>query len=66
MSDKMEFENGEVEMDAKELIKEHKKLVKVLKSPSHKDDLTEAQRQVRELKSYQRGYKKAQKSKKKD
>lgn len=52
--EKLECENGEIEMDRKELVKEHKKLIKVLKSPSHKDDLTEAQKQVRELKSYQR------------
>jgi len=54
MAEKHESENGEVVMDKKELIKEHERLVRVLKSPSHKDDKTEAQKQVRELKSYKR------------
>lgn len=54
---KLEYENGEVEMEAKELVKEHEKLIKVLKSPSHKDDLTEAQKQLRELKVYKRAAK---------
>lgn len=54
MAEKYECENGEIEMDKKELVKEHEKLIKVLKSPSHKDDLTEAQKQLRELKAYKR------------
>lgn len=52
--EKHECENGEIKMRRSELIKEHSRLVKVLKSPSHKDDLTEAQKQVRELKAYKR------------
>ena len=52
--EKHECENGEVEMKRSELIQEHSRLVKVLKSPSRKDDLTEAQKQVRELKAYKR------------
>ena len=36
------------------LIKEHQRLVKVLKSPSHKDDLVEARKQELELKEYKR------------
>jgi len=54
MAEEHESENGELDMDRKELVKEHEKLVKVLKSPSHKDDLTEAQKQLRELKAYKR------------
>ena len=54
MEDKLECENGEIEMNKKELVDEHEKLIKVLKSPSHKDDLTEAQKQIRELKTYKR------------
>lgn len=37
-------------MPKKEFVQEHKHLVKVLKSKSHKDDLKEAKRQAKELK----------------
>ena len=43
-----------VRMDVSELIKEHEHLIKVLKSPSHKDDLKEAKKQSLELKEYKR------------
>jgi hypothetical protein len=36
-----------------ELVKEHKRLVAVLRSPSHKDDLEEADRQEEELEEYE-------------
>ena len=38
--------------DARELISEHERLVRVLRSPSHADDLREAQRQAQELREY--------------
>lgn len=41
-------------MDKKKLIKEHKNLIKVLKSPSHKDDHEEARKQELELREYKR------------
>lgn len=37
-------------MPKKEFIREHKKLVQVLRSPSHKDDIKEAKEQEKELK----------------
>lgn len=40
----------EVEMSKKEFISEHKNLIKVLKSPSKKDDKKEAKKQSKELK----------------
>ena len=43
-----------VVMDKKKLIKEHTNLIKVLKSPSHKDDKEEAKKQELELKEYKR------------
>ncbi len=52
-----------VKIEAKELIKEHKHLVKVLKSPSHKDDIIEARKQELELKEYQRKNHEAKKRK---
>ena len=39
-----------VTMTKKEFVSEHKKLVKVLKSKSKKDDLKEAKKQSKELK----------------
>lgn len=42
-----------IKMDKEELVKEHKNLVKVLKSPSHKDDMKEAKKQEKELKGYE-------------
>jgi len=44
------FDKGE---STEELITEHKKLVKVLESPSHKDDKDEAKKQKKELKEYE-------------
>ena len=38
--------------DARELISEHERLLRVLRSPSHADDLREAQRQAKELRAY--------------
>lgn len=37
----------------KQLIKEHKRLVSVLRSPSHEDDKKEAKIQSKELKEYE-------------
>lgn len=42
----------EVRMPMKEFVKEHKKLVGVLRSPSHADDKKEADEQEKELKEY--------------
>lgn len=41
-----------VKMTAEEAVDEHKKLVGVLESPSHKDDKKEAKKQRKELKEY--------------
>lgn len=41
-------------MDKKEFMEEHKRLKKVLKSPSKKDDKEEIKRQEKEVKSYQK------------
>lgn len=58
MADKKKFilrkkdelkKNKEVKIPMKEFVKEHKKLVSVLRSPSHKDDLKEAKEQQKEL-----------------
>lgn len=38
--------------DSRDLIHEHERLVRVLRSPSHADDLREAQRQAKELRKY--------------
>jgi len=40
--------------DLKEMIEEHKNLIRVLRSPSHKDDLKEAKKQSKELKHYKK------------
>lgn len=37
-----------------EMVKEHKRLIQVLETPSHKDDLKEAKIQKKELKKYER------------
>ena len=50
----MKKKKSTVTMKTDELIEEHTRLVKVLKSPSHKDDLEEAKHQMTELKSYKR------------
>ncbi len=39
-------------MTKKDFFKEHKRLAKVLKSKSHKDDLKELKRQNKEVKKY--------------
>lgn len=56
---KKEDEEPEVEMPAKEAVKEHKRLVNVLESDSKKDDKEEAKKQKKELKEYQSEMKKA-------
>lgn len=43
---------AKVKMDKDELIREHKRLIGVLRSPSHKDDKVEADKQSKELKEY--------------
>lgn len=53
-----------MKVSRKEMIREHKNLVKILKSPSHKDDLVEARKQELELKEYERQDKLANKKKK--
>ena len=50
-----------MKVSKKEMIKEHKHLIKVLKSPNHKDDIIEARKQELELKEYQRKTKKKKK-----
>lgn len=45
-------EKTPVVMSAKQAVDEHKNLVNVLRSPSHKDDLKEAKEQESELKEY--------------
>lgn len=45
-------QKGTIIMDHDELVNEHKKLVDVLESPSHKDDKKEAKKQKKELKQY--------------
>jgi len=47
---------------ADELIHEHERLVRVLRSPSHDDDLQEAQEQEKELKGYRRKRKRLKKA----
>lgn len=48
----------------KQLIKEHKRLVQVLRSPSHADDKREAKIQEKELKEYEDAEKSSKKVKK--
>lgn len=43
-------EEPEVEMKKSDFVKEHKGLIKTLKSPSKKDDKKEAKKQAKELK----------------
>jgi hypothetical protein len=43
-----------MKVSPKEMAKEHKKLVDVLESPSHKDDAKEAKKQKKELKEYKK------------
>lgn len=54
-----------ITIPAKEMVAEHKKLVHVLETPSHKDDLEEAKEQGKELKEYKRKLKEGTKKKKK-
>lgn len=42
-----------IEMPAKDLIEEHQKLIQILESPSHQDDLDEAKEQRKELAGYE-------------
>ncbi len=44
--------SDEVKMPMKEFVKEHKRLLGVLRSPSRKDDKQEAKRQQKEMKEY--------------
>jgi hypothetical protein len=46
------YKNEQVKMPAKQAVKEHKRLVAVLESPSHKDDKEEAGKQRKELNEY--------------
>ena len=48
------MKKDKIKMSKKKLLKEHVNLVKVLKSPSHKDDLEEARKQELEMKEYKR------------
>lgn len=41
-----------ISMNFSDFIKEHKKLLQVLRSPSHEDDLEEAKEQADEVKQY--------------
>ena len=41
-----------IPMDRKDLIKEHEKLIRILRSPSHEDDKKEAKDQSKELAGY--------------
>lgn len=47
-------EKSAAEESYADLAKEHRRVVKVLKSPSHKDDLEEAKTQEKELKKYEK------------
>lgn len=52
---KREQGGDEVSEPRDELIQEHKRLVAVLRSPSHQDDLEEAKKQEEELEEYEGG-----------
>lgn len=43
-------DDKEIEMSKKDFKKEHKRLIGILKSKSHKDDVQEAKRQEKEVK----------------
>lgn len=45
-------DENEIEMDKKEFVKEHKRLINVLESKDRKDDKVEAKKQKKELKEY--------------
>ena len=47
--------DDEVKMPRKEMVDEHKRLVDVLRSPSHEDDQEEAVEQEKELNDYEGG-----------
>lgn len=47
-------DSSKIKMDKDEFIREHKKLVNVLESPSHADDKAEAKKQKKELKEVQK------------
>ena len=44
-----------IKIPRQEMIEEHKRLVKVLKSKAHSDDVAEAKKQEKELNEYIRG-----------
>lgn len=46
------LDKKDVKIPEKEFVKEHKRLIDVLESPSHKDDLKEAKEQSKELQSH--------------
>lgn len=46
------MKKDKIPMDRKDLIKEHEKLIQILRSPSHKDDQKEATDQAKELAGY--------------
>ena len=66
MEVEIEEENGKkeakIEVPAKEMVKEHEKLVDVLESDDKKDDKKEAKKQAKELKEYKEAEKKVKKS----
>ncbi len=43
-----------IQVDSKKMLEEHRKLVRILRSPSHKDDLEEAEEQEKSLKDYEK------------
>jgi hypothetical protein len=43
-----------IQVDSDKMLKEHQKLVRILRSPSHKDDLEEAKEQEKSLKEYEK------------
>jgi hypothetical protein len=54
------MQKSDIVVPAKEMVAEHKKLVDVLESPSHKDDKKEAKKQRKELKEYKEKLKKSE------
>lgn len=60
-SDIQKAKKTPITMTAEDAVKEHKKLVGVLESPSHKDDKEEAKKQRKELKEYKEALDKKEK-----
>jgi hypothetical protein len=52
--DEQDSKHADAKPTPKALVKEHTKLVKVLRSPSHTDDIREAAKQEKELKEYKK------------